>query len=300
MVGRYPCSCSHVVAAHVVAAHPCSASAGRRHQRVPRQYGPWRLNFTACPSRLAEPRVQVAPPGYRPAVQNGPDLPPRVPVPTTAGNECSTHGSACNGHSCIGRRGPPRPSPAPFKDWLQQVEAYAGEAHRAPEAFLAQFYLYAMQNNVPAAERTRHWQLIGKLTGAAQTWYTLAFANDPSAATEAQIVLGLRKAFGQEYAGERALLAMFHVTPQPTQGGHQRLLGLYQREKQARQHRVPRNADPNEHRFSQASLVSLIPSSASSMPTPTARRRPSAMGGTFLPPSQAGGGGPPADSGPGC
>ena len=37
----------------------------------------------------------------------------------------------------------------PFKDWLPQVEACAGEAHRAPEAFLAQFYLYARQNEGP-------------------------------------------------------------------------------------------------------------------------------------------------------
>ena len=149
----------------------------------------------------------------------------------------------------------------PFKDWLPQVEAYTGEAHRSPEAFLAQFYLYAKQNNVPAAERTR--QLIGKLTGAAQTWYTLAFSNDPAAATEAQIALGLRKAFGQEYAGARALRAMFHVTPQPTQGGHQRLLALDQREEQARQHRVPRDAGPNEHRFSRV-LALFLPDELSS------------------------------------
>jgi hypothetical protein len=152
----------------------------------------------------------------------------------------------------VDRRDPaPAASPAaakPFKDWLPQVEAYAGEAHRTPEAFLAEFYLYAKHNSVPANERAR--QLIGKLTGAAKTWYTLTFATDPAAATEAQITLGLRKAFGQEYAGARALRAMFHVTPQPTQSGHQRLLALDQREEQARQHRVPRDAGPNEHWFS--------------------------------------------------
>ncbi len=147
------------------------------------------------------------------------------------------------------------PVAKPVRDWLPQVEAYAGEAHRAPEAFLAQFYLYARQNNVPSTERAR--QLIGKLTGAAQTWYTLAFANDPAAATESQIALGLRKAFGQEYAGARALRAMFHVIPQPTQSGAQRLLALDQREEQARQHWVPRDAGPYEHRFSRVLALFL-------------------------------------------
>jgi hypothetical protein len=57
---------------------------------------------------------------------------------------------------------PVSPSAAkPFKDLLPQVEAYAGEAHRAPEAILAQIYLYS-----------RH-----------QTWFTLTFANDPAAVT---------------------------------------------------------------------------------------------------------------------
>ena len=143
----------------------------------------------------------------------------------------------------------------PFRDWLPQVEAYAGEAHRAPEAFLAQFYLYARQNNVPASERAR--QLIGKLTGPAQTWYTLTFATDPAAATESQIALGLRKAFGQEYAGARALRAMYQVTAQPTQSGAQRLLALDQREEQARQHRVPRDAGPFETRFSRVLALFL-------------------------------------------
>jgi len=159
----------------------------------------------------------------------------------------------------VDRRDPAPPvSPAtakPFKDWLPQVEAYAGEAHRAPEAFLAQFYLYARQNNVPATERAR--QLIGKLTGPAQTWYTLTFANDPAAATESQIALGLRKAFGQEYAGARALRAMYYVTAQPTQSGAQRLLALDQREEQARQHRVPRDAGPFETRFSRVLALFL-------------------------------------------
>ena len=157
------------------------------------------------------------------------------------------------------RRDPAQPvstaAAKPFKDWLPQVEAYAGEAHRAPEAFLAQFYLYARQNNVPATERAR--QLIGKLTGPAQTWYTLTFANDPDAATESQIALGLRKAFGQEYAGARALRAMYQVTAQPTQSGAQRLLALDQREEQARQHRVPRDAGPFETRFSRVLALFL-------------------------------------------
>ncbi len=152
----------------------------------------------------------------------------------------------------VDRRDPAPPvSPAavkPFKDWLPQVKAYAGEADRTPEAFLAQYYLYARQQNVPSSERAR--QLIGKLTGPAQTWYTLTFANDAVAATESQIALGLRKAFGQEYAGVQALRAIYHVNPLPTQNGAQRLLALDHREEQARQHRVPRDAGPFETRFS--------------------------------------------------
>ena len=109
-------------------------------------------------------------------------------------------------------------------------DSYSGEAKHAPEAFLAQFRLFARQNSVPDTERAR--QLIGKLTGPAQLWNTLTFANDPTTATEAQIALGLRKAFGQEYAGVRALRAIFHVTAQPTQSGAQRLLALDQREEQ--------------------------------------------------------------------
>ena len=175
----------------------------------------------------------------------------------------SSHGAARGGQTAalgaLDRRDPVPPvSPAaakPFRDWLPQVEAYAGEAHRAPEAFLAQFYLYARQNNVPASERAR--QLIGKLTGPAQTWYTLMFANDPATATESLIVLGLRKAFGQEYAGARALRAMYQVTAQPTQSGAQRLLALDQREEQARQHRVPRDAGPFETRFSRVLALFL-------------------------------------------
>jgi hypothetical protein len=104
------------------------------------------------------------------------------------------------------------------------------------------------QQNVPASERAR--QLIGKLTGPAQSWYTLTFANDPAAATESQIALGLRKTFGQEYAGVRALRAIYQVHPLPTQSGAQRLLALDHREEQARQHRVPRDAGPFETRFS--------------------------------------------------
>ena len=144
----------------------------------------------------------------------------------------------------------PAASPAvlkPFKDWLPQVKPYGGEADRSPEAFLSQYYLYARQQNVPASERAR--QLIGKLIGPAQNWYTLTFANDPGAATEAQVALGLRKAFGQEYAGVRALRAIYHVNPLPTQSGAQRLLALDQCEQQALQHRVPRDAGPCETRF---------------------------------------------------
>ena len=143
----------------------------------------------------------------------------------------------------------------PFKDWLPQVKAYAGEPDRTPEAFLTQYYLYARQQNVPAAERAR--QLINKLTGPAQIWYTLTFANEAVAATESQIALGLRKQFGQEYAGVKALRAVYQVNPLPTQSGAQRLLTLDHREEQARQHRVPRDAGPFETRFSRVLALFL-------------------------------------------
>ena len=164
----------------------------------------------------------------------------------------------------------------PFKDWLPQVKSYSGETDRTPEAFLDQYYLYVRQQNVPASERTR--QLIGKLTGPAQSWYTLTFANDPAAATESQIALGLRKTFGQEYAGVRALRAIYQVHPLPTQSGAQRLLALDHREEQARQHRVPRDAGPFETRFSRVLALffprSSIASLESSRPTPAAPKRP--------------------------
>jgi hypothetical protein len=51
----------------------------------------------------------------------------------------------------------------PFKDCFPQVKPYSGETDRTPEAFLAQYYLNARQQNVPFTERTR--QLIGRLTG---------------------------------------------------------------------------------------------------------------------------------------
>jgi hypothetical protein len=39
----------------------------------------------------------------------------------------------------------------PFKDWLPQVKpsGYSGETDRTPQAFLAQYYLYVRQQNVP-------------------------------------------------------------------------------------------------------------------------------------------------------
>jgi hypothetical protein len=37
----------------------------------------------------------------------------------------------------------------PYKDWLPQVQACSGESNHSSEAFLAQYYLYAMQQKVP-------------------------------------------------------------------------------------------------------------------------------------------------------
>lgn len=144
----------------------------------------------------------------------------------------------------------------PFKDWLPQLPAFSGsERNRTPEAFLAQFYLYAHQQKVPAEERPR--QLVGKLTGPAQAWYTHKFATNPDAATEAQIALGLRQTFGVEYAGVWALRAMYAVAPSPTQSGSDRLRALDESEERARQHRVPRDAGPCETRFSRVLALFL-------------------------------------------
>ena len=72
--------------------------------------------------------------------------------------------------------------------------------------------------------------------------------SDPTAATESQIALELHKVFGQECAGSRALRAWYHIRAQPTQSGAQRLFARDEREEQARQHRVPRDAGPAECR----------------------------------------------------
>ena len=118
---------------------------------------------------------------------------------------------------------PPLTAAKPFKDWLPQVVAYSGELDRAPKAFLAQFYLYAQQNAVPAVAKCRSLlraarQSIGKLTGAAQTWYT----QRPCSGHKVPDRVGLCKAFGQEYTGSRAICALYYVTAQSTPGGAQR------------------------------------------------------------------------------
>ena len=53
--------------------------------------------------------------------------------------------------------------------------------------------------------------------------FNLEFSRQPEAATEAQLAYGLRKAFGREYEGARALRAMYHVSANPDLGGAQRL-----------------------------------------------------------------------------
>jgi hypothetical protein len=145
----------------------------------------------------------------------------------------------------VDSRAPASPAPAqPYKDLVPMVKPYSGTG--SPEAWLAEFYLYARP--VPSGERAR--QLIAKLADQAKTWYTLTFANADAPATEAQLAVGLRKLFGKEYAGAWALRDLFHVTAQPSQSGAQRLLALDQREALERQHHVPLNAGQNELLFS--------------------------------------------------
>ena len=110
------------------------------------------------------------------------------------------------------------------------MDVYSGEASRASEAFLAQFRLYARKNSVLDTERVR--QSLGKVTGSPQLWYTPTFANDRRQ-PEAQIALVLRKRSVRSMLPSTCkLLAVFHVTAQPTQSGAQRLLALDQREEQ--------------------------------------------------------------------
>ena len=81
----------------------------------------------------------------------------------------------------------------PYKDWLPQVGPFSGEPDRSPDGPIIGANITCMLGTSLTevdSERTR--QLIGKLTGPAQNWYTLAFGNDIEA-TEAQIALGLRR-----------------------------------------------------------------------------------------------------------
>jgi hypothetical protein len=71
-----------------------------------------------------------------------------------------------------------------------------------PKAFLAQFRTQAHHFSVPSDLLTR--LLIAKLTGDALDWFHLHFSGKDATATIAQIAVGLRTAFGQEYAGARA------------------------------------------------------------------------------------------------
>ncbi len=79
----------------------------------------------------------------------------------------------------------------------------------APEAFLAQFPTQAHHLSVPSDLLTR--QLIAKLTEDALDWFHLHFAGQDATATIDQIAVGLRTAFGQEYAGTRAYWDTWHV-----------------------------------------------------------------------------------------
>jgi hypothetical protein len=77
----------------------------------------------------------------------------------------------------LGSTAAPAPTPAatkPFKDYLQQLPVYTGEASGLPEAFLAAaaFRVLARQADIPLDERTR--QLCAKFAGNAHRddWFT--------------------------------------------------------------------------------------------------------------------------------
>ena len=137
------------------------------------------------------------------------------------------------------------PQPRPFKDFMPNLPSYSGVD--APEAFLAQFRTQAHHLSVPPDLLTR--QLIAKLTGDALDWFHLHFAGQDATATIDQIAVGLRTAFGQEYAGARAYLDTWHVQTNYALPGPHRLRLLNQKEERARQHRVPLNPGEKESRF---------------------------------------------------
>ena len=137
------------------------------------------------------------------------------------------------------------PQPRPFKDFMPNLPSYSGVD--APEAFLAQFRTQAHHLSVPPDLLTR--QLIAKLTGDALDWFHLHFAGQDATATSDQIAVGLRTAFGQEYAGARAYWDTWHVQTNYALPGPHRLRVLNQTEERARQHRVPLNPGEKESRF---------------------------------------------------
>jgi len=133
----------------------------------------------------------------------------------------------------------------PFKDHLPGLPPYSGAA--PPEPFLARFRTLARHLLVPAELLPR--QLIAKLTGEALEWFNLHFAGQDDTASVEQIALGLRTAFGREFAGAQAYLDTCQVQPNLELGGSQRLLALDQIEERARQYRVPFHPGPKEARF---------------------------------------------------
>jgi len=133
----------------------------------------------------------------------------------------------------------------PFKDHLPGLPPYSGAA--PPEPFLARFRTLARHLSVPAELLPR--QLIAKLTGEALEWFNLHFAGQDDTASVDQIALGLRAAFGCEFAGAQAYLDTCQVQPNLELSGSQRMLALDQVEERARQYRVPFHPGPKEVRF---------------------------------------------------
>ena len=134
---------------------------------------------------------------------------------------CSTPSLACR---------QPAPSPrAGFRRWLSRGCVLGS----FPEAFLAQFHLCAQQTLSPGQAAR---QSIGKLTGAAQTWYshTLPSTGQQRPPCPRSRWGCARLSVSSTPAPEPS--APCTVTAQPTQGGAQRLLVLDQREEQMFQH----------------------------------------------------------------
>ena len=146
----------------------------------------------------------------------------------------------------------------PFKDILgSQLAPFRGDGKVTPEEFLTQFRLLARQYTLSREERVR--QLSAKLADDALKWFNITFGGTSDAATESELALGLRKQFGVEYEGARALRATFMFQGHEAQAGTARVMAIQQLLARARQLRVPTDVGQWELHFARL-LAAFAPS----------------------------------------